>query len=244
MEEAIEGLWRDGENLVIDRQRARFPRRCIWTNEPIGGELTPLKIAYRPELGWEFRWSGMRYAHGPWENAVLQVPIGNDWKGTQDARTRGIGRIVLSVGTSALLLTIVGCIVASFGDMNPAGELPGWLTPVLIVTVGAGLVTVWTLPVGLLWPFLEIPGSRQSALKVPYFDEQYAWIPGVHSRFLAGLPAWQGPTAKEKTAQPAEQSEASSRRSFLHAAVGIGLIILVAALRAFVRAGRQKKPEK
>jgi hypothetical protein len=41
---AVVGLWRDGDNLVVDQALARFPSRCVKSGEPVFGTMHALKL--------------------------------------------------------------------------------------------------------------------------------------------------------------------------------------------------------
>jgi len=49
----MNGVWRDGELLVVSKEGAVFPDVCIFTNQPVTSERTSIRIVANKTSGWE-----------------------------------------------------------------------------------------------------------------------------------------------------------------------------------------------
>jgi hypothetical protein len=190
MSQQIQRLWKDGDCLVVAREGAVFPPRCVWTNEPFDGATTNVKLRCSSPPRWRVNaWRGLHLERPTWMEAELALPVSESWKGGRDARIDAIGRLIRNLGLAAFLLPIL--ILTAFGmsGMRPAD----WMIA-LVIPVPFGLIASI---VGLAWPYIEIPFSRDSPVIVPRLDEQYVWLRGVPVEYLDSLPLWTGTTVAD-----------------------------------------------
>lgn len=168
-----QGLWRDGDTLVL-RIGTLLPPRCVKSNEP---ETS----TWRRKLAW----------HPPWvfvlilvhlliyiivaliftKRATFDFPLSQTWRARRrNALLVGWGIALLGVATF-----IAGCVLAGERSTETAG---------IIVMLGSIALPL----IGLAWGVLR--GRLLSPQKI---DDNFAWIKGVSPDYLATLPHWPGP---------------------------------------------------
>lgn len=192
------GLWRDEEHVVICRESARFTERCIWTDDPTQG-LTEVRIRYSfpPKLAFSI-WKGIHFAGQQPREARISLPIGSDWKGASDARIAALGRTILGIGLTLAFVVALGFAFLACYEGQPANNT---VMAVGIVVAILGAPAIILTIVGLAWPYIEIPTSRNAPMAVAYLDDRYVWIAQANRKLLNELPAWSGTPVKELTRQ-------------------------------------------
>jgi hypothetical protein len=170
------GLWRDGQLLVV-AQGARFPDRCVKTNQRTTIRVTR-RVTWFPGWVWVLLFLT---GYLPYLIAVamltrkleIDIPV---------SRERIVLRRILVISGS--VASLLGCLL--FAGMLPfiSGELSGVIA-MLVAVFGITL-----LPVGLV----VASGAAAFGLRATLIDEgeRHAWVKGVHPDFLSALPVWPG----------------------------------------------------
>ncbi len=169
-----EGLWRDGNTLVVHRD-AWLPPRCVKTNQPTTSFLAR-HLVWTPS--WVYLLLIANFLLGVivilimQKKAVLHI-------GLTEERLAGRRRLIMIswvialVGVASFFTGIAA--LASEGSFQPLGP--------------------WLLGAGGLAAFFGIINGNFGA-RVVYatkIDDQFVWIKGVCPEYLAELPPWPAP---------------------------------------------------
>lgn len=139
--------------LRISRRGAEFPKRCIFTNEPVD-HLTPMKIH-------EIRKS--RISKMITEQLVaIDLPVSPAWLERRANMKALIGRIIFRIG----LVGVVCFIVSSIVPESILGR-----EPKIILGGIFGAVSVLGIILGLAWPKLEGSEADPHAVLGHIFDD-------------------------------------------------------------------------
>ncbi len=220
------GLWREGKNLVIERGNAVFPLRCLWSNEPVAGEHSMLRVQHHSIIGWRISvWRGFHQEWSTIRRADLVVPISEGWKGARDARIAAMGRLILWIGISLWVPILLFVIFISLYRPPPNDSLAMFLSvAVAILGTPAIVCTV----VGLAWPYIELPVSKDSPINVPFIDDNYVWISDVHPAYLEVLPEFKG-TPLQKCIPQKVSLIGAIKRDYVHLLLIVGLVLVTGA---------------
>jgi hypothetical protein len=176
----IAGLWRDGEFLVVDRYRHKFPLRCVMTNQPLYGQPQPISLDYLPNR-WAWSLLGRsigraigRSLHG--EQVLLAAGILPDWQRANDLR-RLLGTLAVWAGA---LLAIPATLLQSASRVA-TGERA---TVLAVLSAGLLLAMLCLLGGGIAVLIYSAP------LRVSTIQGGFVWLRGANASFLATLPAW------------------------------------------------------
>jgi len=179
------GLWRDGNQLVIDLAHHQFPLRCLKSNSPVD-KLTQISLL-APTLTWlekerfgtERRLAGsafvsiVRRGKGPDEVRIdLQLPLSPAWQWIANRHWAFWPRTIGIVG-------LVGAYFVAVGNQTINGAFRPSFTLVQY------LIVVF-LPLTLLGFLLEI--CLSSLLPIKRLDERKIWLARVNRQFLSLLP--------------------------------------------------------
>ncbi|WP_425619264.1 hypothetical protein NA78x_003002 [Anatilimnocola sp. NA78] len=149
------GIWRDG-NCVVVHERARFPSRCLFTNEPEAERLLQT-ITWSYPIDWSSRKS--TFSYGICQSALRKI------------RRQQIIALAVS-GVSFLLLVLL--FTSGFLDPNNNG----WLVFFLAVLTIAALKISWDRKGLLVFQSIKQKYFWLKGPKRPFLDSLPKW-PGI-----------------------------------------------------------------
>ena len=170
------GLWRDGKLLVV-AQGARFPERCVKTNQRTS-IWVKRRVTWFP--GWVWI---LLFLTGflPYLIAVLILTRKVEMEAAVSHERIIRRRILVTAGSLGAVAGLgLFCAMLPFISPDASGA----------VAMGVAVVGIAMLPVG------AVVASREAGfgLRCTLIDEgeKHAWLKGAHPDFLSALPVWPG----------------------------------------------------
>ncbi len=161
-------MWRDGSLLVVKKGEA-FPDRCVKNNRPAHGRRVQ-QVAEQGYAGLFLvnLWSPIAAAligNVVAKRVPLAVGLSNEWSRKRRRAFWVAGAII-----------IVSITAAAYG----------------VIVMGRGAMGLWLLPLGILATLggLVYGLNASTLVTAKRITNDYIWLGGVHSDFLADLPEW------------------------------------------------------
>jgi hypothetical protein len=164
---ASDGVWREGQ-LIVMRQGALLPKRCLQTNETISGPYKKITL----------------YWHSPWlfflilAHLILFIIVA--------LAARKSVTLEITMGPKMLQrkkrLQLIGVVIMLSGIIESILALSQSEPDGLHILIG-----VLALIVGL---FVAVAGSQ--TLMVQRMEGNYIWLKGASPAYLDSLPEWRG----------------------------------------------------
>lgn len=161
----VDGVWRSG-NLMVMREDAELPDRCVKTNRPAHGAWADIRLSWHhPALFLVIVLNLIVYfLVAPFVSTSAVVRVGLTEQPRLLCRSFRIATWALLLCASALLIAGFATGLAAFGSAA------------IILFVIA--VPVYFVGARIIW-------ARR-------IEHGYVWIAGVHPDYLASLPEWPG----------------------------------------------------
>jgi hypothetical protein len=196
-------VYRDGDHLVAALEGARFPDRCVVTNES-----TANRFRYREKITPGMASDMARYAESAWKGGALALgaagaaPIGLVGAAAILATMK---TVVLEIGLSADLAArfrrrkarALGLV---FGGLLGAFVLPFVITPIasaVVPTMSDESIALYIMiPIAVVSFAIAMGGllyfaiAVRQPIQIRTTDGRFVWFAGAHPKFLAALPAF------------------------------------------------------
>jgi hypothetical protein len=207
------GLACDGNRVVINLRKYRFPDRCLITGEPVEGEQPPVLVhtwslfSQQPDAKDCFH----DVIRSSWNLGPLHVDcVALCLPLLARFRNRSSGPAVLFVVLGAAV-AVVGLILAVIGAI-------AWQWPILVavvpVIVGLGMVAA----------SVRALTRRQAPLSIQRMFDGHVWLNGVHPGVRDALPTWRNSVA-----------EIAHRKRVIRGSLGFGVVaLIVGAIQFFI----------
>ena len=166
---AADGLWHEGQEILVMHKDAELPARCVKSNQATQYRL-------KRSLSWHHpAWYLVILVCGliPYvvaalivrKTATIHIGLSDEWQ----QRRRNAILVGWTTSLLGIALIIGGIVAASQAD-------------IFIALIPLGVVTLF---VGMLYGLLR---ARMVAVKC--IRDNYVWLKGVNKDFLAQLPQW------------------------------------------------------
>ena len=177
-----DGVWRDGDLLVVRMRKFRFAPRCVKTNQPHTGDPTSVDLEWIPNRWvWALLFGAVglgiaRSIYG--KKSTIRLPVSHDWLGAQ-TQSAGTGWSMIFGGILVFVASVIGYVVAMASGVDE--DSLAWVMIILLV---APLVSI----AGVVYLVVR----NKPLATVRKMTEDYAWLGGISPDYLATLRAGLG----------------------------------------------------
>ncbi len=191
----MNGLWRDGNLLVIHLDKVSFAGRCPWTNEEVGPQTTKIPVCGPRPAGWNVSVLGGIRHGAKREMLVLPLPASQGWLARRASAKRRFGFLIALLGIASLVAGVVIYLVLNAYDPG-AFDRPhpnAFTVSVILMVLGPA-----AMGAGLVWPKIEGAPGPGGYVKAELIDDPHVWVHGADPEFLEHLPPWTGAPLKDR----------------------------------------------
>ena len=168
------GIWRDGNEVVVDRAAHQFPMRCVQTNEPVSVlDAVTLKYLHNRRR-WSLLGSLGRTIGSTMDREIVPLKFGRSAASKQrDVLMKTLGWVLLIIGWPGL------------GVLRAISRAKSYPSNEAILTI-LGAMFFLSAVTGLI----VLVACYRKTVHVSSVDDRYVRLKGVGHPLMMSLPEW------------------------------------------------------